>query len=127
LDVSSDFLGVADIGAYCYLRGVAVLNYLFFTLAGGMVGIWFLLVVLVCRRLKKLHAVIYEQLGAPTLFWNNSMRNNFLFTKFLFTRRYARLNDAVLKHIMDFMLFLFILYSVLFFSTLLMVILGWVK
>jgi hypothetical protein len=87
---------------------------IFFALMMCMVFIWFALIIFVFKRLKKQHSKIYIQLGSPSLFWNNSIKNNFLFMKFLFMRKYLSLNDVFLKRLMDFMLIFFVIYLMLF-------------
>ena len=56
-----------------------------FALLMAMVATWFVLISWLFRRLRERHASTYEAMGSPTLFWNNSIRNNWLFMKFLFS------------------------------------------
>jgi hypothetical protein len=69
---------------------------LFFTLF-GMAFVWFALVFWFFRRLRLRHPAAYEAIGSPTLFWNNSMRNNWLFLKFLYTSSWRTLADPGLS------------------------------
>ncbi|HEV3298548.1 MAG TPA: hypothetical protein VG055_02865 [Planctomycetaceae bacterium] len=62
-----------------------------------MVLIWFGAVTWLFRRLRNHHQATYESLGSPTLFWNNSPRNNWLFAKFLFGSQWKLLDDPVLN------------------------------
>ena|SRR5579871_4733724 len=74
-----------------------------------MFSMWLLmafdiLVYLACcvalfSHLKRKHTGVWETLGSPSLFWNNSLRNNVLFLKFLLRRDYAPLNDPTLSKI----------------------------
>lgn len=45
------------------------------------------------QHLKKYHEPVWNELGRPHLFLNNSLLNNWLVLKFLVLRRYVRLND----------------------------------
>jgi hypothetical protein len=59
--------------------------------------IWFGAVTWLFRRLRNDHPTTYESLGSPTLFWNNSPRNNWLFAKFLFGSQWKSLDDPGLN------------------------------
>jgi hypothetical protein len=50
----------------------------------GMVLAWFCLCSWTFRRLRTRHAAVYESIGSPSLFGNNTPRANILFAKFLF-------------------------------------------
>jgi hypothetical protein len=62
-----------------------------------MVLIWFGAVTWLFRHLRNHHQATYESIGSPTLFWNNSPRNNWLFVKFLFGSRWKSLDDPLLN------------------------------
>jgi hypothetical protein len=51
----------------------------------AMVIVWFATVIWVFRRLRTKRPARYEQLGSPSLIWNNSMRNQWRFFKFVFS------------------------------------------
>jgi len=68
-----------------------------------MVFIWFALVGWLFHYLRKYHPPTYESIGSPTLFWNNSPRNNWLFLKFLFGSQCQSLNDPRLITVCWFM------------------------
>lgn len=78
----------------------------------AMAIIWFPLIVWVFRRLRIQHAAIYEELGSPTLIWNNSMRNQWLFFKFLFQGHWKSLGDQPLSKAAGFMRVWLVLYMV---------------
>jgi hypothetical protein len=58
--------------------------------------VWLATVAWLFRRLRNNHEAQYESLGSPTLFWNNSLRNQWLLAKFLFGSQWKSLNDPVL-------------------------------
>jgi hypothetical protein len=45
------------------------------------------------RYLRQHHEAVWIELGSPSLFLNNSIRNNLLVLKFLVLRRYRRIKD----------------------------------
>jgi hypothetical protein len=59
--------------------------------------VWLGLIVWLFRRLRLRHPATYEAMGSPSLFWNNSMRNNWLLLKFLFGGQWRALGDARLS------------------------------
>jgi hypothetical protein len=61
-----------------------------------MVFGWFGLLMWYFHRLRKWHPAAYEAAGSPSLFWNNSMRSNWLFFKFLFSSRPRELGDLTI-------------------------------
>src|SRR5438045_3264864 len=67
-------------------------------LAIGMCAllVWFCLCRWTFRRLRTRHALLYESLGSPTLFQNNTPRTMTLFLKFLYGFSWRRLGDATL-------------------------------
>lgn len=82
---------------------------------------WFVFIEVVFFRLKKYHNKEYKMLGEPSIFWNNSLRNNFLFAKFLFARKYQKLNDKYLENICKGMLIFLIIYLVFFVSMIVLI------
>jgi hypothetical protein len=55
---------------------------------------------------------MYETIGSPSLFWNNSMRTGWLFIKFLFTGQWQGMGDRPLSAIARLMQVLFVVYIV---------------
>lgn len=58
-----------------------------------MVAVWLGLIVWTFHRLRTQHQATYVEIGSPDLFWNNSMRTNWLFLKFLYGRSWKLLGD----------------------------------
>ena len=79
-----------------------------------MVLIWFGAVTWLFRRLRNHHQATYESLGSPTLFWNNSPRNNWLFAKFLFGSQWKLLDDPILNIVCPLMRVFLCVYLVAF-------------
>ena len=79
-----------------------------------MVIVWLGLVLWLFHRLRHRHAATYEAIGSPSLFWNNSMRNNWLFLKFLFQGQWQSLGDSQLAIVARFMQIFLVLYLVAF-------------
>src|SRR3954471_23269813 len=67
-----------------------------FTILFVLVFLWLGLVLWVFRRLRFQHAEMFEAIGSPSLFWNNSPKNNWLFLKFLFRGEWQQLGDRPL-------------------------------
>ncbi len=63
-------------------------------MAATLLGLAF--IVWVLRYLRLNHHQTWIELGSPSLVWNNSMRNNFLFLKFIFKREHVPLADPKL-------------------------------
>jgi hypothetical protein len=80
----------------------------------AMAVTWLALVFWVFRRLRIRHPATYDAIGSPSLFWNNSIRNNWLFAKFLFQGTWKALGDRQLFVVARVMQFLFIAYFVVF-------------
>lgn len=76
----------------------------------GMAIVWLGLILWTFRRLRVRHAETYESIGSPSLFWNNSVRNNWLFVKFLFQGKWHSLNDPQLAGVARCMQFMFVAY-----------------
>jgi hypothetical protein len=85
-----------------------------FAILIAMVATWFALIIWLFRRLRTRHTAVFESLGSPSLFWNNSMRNNWLFLKFLFSSAPHGLSDATLSRVCGFMQVFFAVYLALF-------------
>jgi hypothetical protein len=64
-----------------------------------MVLTWLGLIVWVFERLRTRHRSTYEELGSPTLFWNNSLANNFKFMGFLYSSKIHTLGDPALARV----------------------------
>jgi len=90
---------------------------LFFTLIAMGIA-WFPTVIWAFRRLRTKHPAKYEQLGSPTLIWNNSMRNQWHFFKFVFSGQHRELADIALSRAIVFMRFWLIIYTALFLTLL---------
>jgi hypothetical protein len=74
--------------------------------------VWLALILWIFHRLQHKHVVTYESIGSPSLFWNNSMRNNWLFFRFLFSRRWQDLGDRQLSIVARSMQVIFIVYVI---------------
>jgi hypothetical protein len=79
-----------------------------------MVVVWFVLASWLFRRLREQHASTYVEIGSPSLFWNNSMRNNWLFLKFLFGSKWRQLSDLAVSNVCRFMRVFIVVYFLLF-------------
>lgn len=85
-----------------------------FSLLMAMVVVWFGLILWTFRRLRTKHPETYEAIGSPSLFWNNSMRNNWMFLKFLYGSEWLRLSDRPLSLVARMMQVLLVAYIVVF-------------
>jgi hypothetical protein len=65
-------------------------------LAMVMVTIWFTFLLWLFRRLRNRHKSTYEAIGSPSLWWNNSPRNNWLLLRFMFSSRASGLGDPAI-------------------------------
>jgi hypothetical protein len=45
------------------------------------------------RILRERHPAVYDSLGQPTLFWNNSMKNSFAVLGFILSGRFRETHD----------------------------------
>jgi hypothetical protein len=86
--------------------------------------VWLILIVWTFRRLQSRHPAAYEAIGSPSLFWNNSPRNNWLFVRFLFRGDWQNLGDAALAVVARSMQLLFVLYVAGFFGLIAMFLYG---
>lgn len=85
-----------------------------FILVGISTGFWFYLCAKMHRILRDNHPSVYEQLGKPTLFLNNSIRNGALFNRFLFGKRWAQLDDPIAERHGRLMMGYFVFHAALF-------------
>jgi hypothetical protein len=46
------------------------------------------------RVLRERHRAVYDSLGQPTLFWNNSMKNSFAVLAFILGGRFSETHDS---------------------------------
>ncbi len=65
-----------------------------FVIVISMVALWFCALNWLFKRMQRDHDQAYKLIGSPTLFWNNSLRNNWLFAKFLFGHGSRSIDDA---------------------------------
>jgi hypothetical protein len=90
-----------------------------FGLVLAMLVIWFALILWLFRRLRLRHPSAFESAGSPSLFWNNSPRNNLVFIRFLFSSEPRQLQDQTLIRVCMSMRVLIAAYVLLFFILLL--------
>lgn len=57
---------------------------------------WFYLVTDFFKYMSHNHPAKYQEMGSPTLIWNNNIRNSTAFTWFIIGSQYKTLNDATL-------------------------------
>jgi hypothetical protein len=65
--------------------------------------IWFVLVTRLFRLLRTRHPDVYDSLGRPTLILNNSIRNSWLFTRFLLGGHFEAIDDGETLRLCQFM------------------------
>ena len=75
-------------------NAAALFSAVLFSLVVVSVGVYLVLVVRLLTRLRDNHQALYESLGSPSLFANNSPRNNLRFLGWLYRRDYSDLSDA---------------------------------
>ena len=85
-----------------------------FAVLFGAVLVWFVLTGHLFRLLREDHCEVYESLGSPSLFLNNSIKNNWLGLRFLVTGRYRELGDARVTRLCSFMRAFLVLYVIWF-------------
>jgi len=86
---------------------------LFFILfASGFV--WFGMVSRLYKTLESEHPDKYEEMGKPTLFWNNSPKSAFTLIRFILKKEFIRLGNMKLTRLGNYMYWFFIAYVVLF-------------
>jgi hypothetical protein len=86
-----------------------------FGLLFALVAIWFLLVSRLFHRLRDYHPSAYVAIGSPTLLWNNSLRNQWLFLKFLLASQWRDLNDPLISRTVPLLRIWLVVYPILFF------------
>jgi hypothetical protein len=89
-----------------------------FVLLFVMTAIWLVLVWWLFRHLREHHAATFEAIGSPSLFWNDSPRNNWLFLRFLFSSQWRALADPAIANAVRFMRRFLIVYVLLFLGVL---------
>ena len=87
---------------------------LVFVIVGICILAWLVMCVRLFTILRTRHPQIYESLGKPSLFMNNSVQNNIATLRFLLGRHFAGLNDIPLKKLCSFMRILFFVNLALF-------------
>jgi hypothetical protein len=90
----------------------------------AMVAVWFILCSWLFHRLRVLHHSTYEAMGSPSLFWNNSLRNNWLFLKFLLSSHWRELDDSAISRVIPFLRVWLVVYPFLFAALLVLLFLG---
>ena len=76
--------------------------------------VWFVLVSKLYKTLESEHPQKYEEMGRPTLFWNNSPRSGWVLVKFIMKKEYFGLKNQKLVKLGNFMFGFFIAYGILF-------------
>lgn len=76
--------------------------------------IYLILVAILFHYLKRVHTSLWNQLGSPLIFWNNSLRNNLLFLRFLLRRDYRTVADPKLTLLATVIFWLFCVCAALF-------------
>ena len=66
------------------------------------------------RRLRRRHPATYEAIGSPSLVWNNSLRNNWLFLKFVLSAKPSKLGDRAVERTVGFIRVFFVVYVIYF-------------
>ncbi len=75
---------------------------------------WLVMVVWLFRRLRLRHFEMFEAIGSPDLFTNNTPRTNWLFLKFLYGRQWKALDDGPLVVALHVMRWFAVIYVILF-------------
>lgn len=88
-------------------------KYLLLILAVGTVA-GLIFIVWTLRYIKMNHQQQWVELGSPSLFWNNSLRNNYLFLRFLFTRSYVKHSDPKLTWACNLLVLFYTGYAIYF-------------
>lgn len=84
----------------------------------GSVLVWFVLVSRLYKILANEHPRKYEEMGKPTLFWNNSPKSGWVLMKFILKKEYRELKNPKLTGLGNFMFGFSVAYFVLFGSLL---------
>lgn len=93
----------------------------FFAVLMVMGVVWLILVSWLFRRLRTHHPSTYEGIGSLSLFWNNSMRTQWLLCKFLWSSHSGELGDSAIANVVRFMRIIFVCYVALFLALFLVV------
>jgi hypothetical protein len=75
------------------LRAVLIISFMAMALAMSVLS------SIAFKRLRETHPDTWEALGQPSLFWNSSPRNRWLFTRFVWSGSYRELNDPALDRL----------------------------
>jgi hypothetical protein len=86
----------------------------------GIVAVYMLIAAYFMNYLKRAHHDTWIELGSPSLILNNSIRNQFLTFRFLWSSRYKKLNNPKLGYLIWGMRGLWLLVSVLIIGTMLL-------
>ncbi len=89
-----------------------------------MAAACFVLISWLFHRLRTCHPAAYESIGSPSLFWNNSIRNNLWFLKFPFSSQAWELDDPQLSRVVLFLRIFLLFYVVLFLACVVLFLLG---
>lgn len=79
------------------------------------------LIVWLLGRLRSRHAAIYESIGSPDLFWNNSTRSSVQFLKFLFSGSAWKCLDDRPLHVVVRLMQVFFLFFIMTFVAIMLV------
>lgn len=96
----------------------------FIALLFAMLAVWLFLVSWLFSRLRDRHASTYEAMGSPSLFWNNSVRGNWLFLKFLISSQWRDLGDSEVSKAIHCLRISLIVYPILFLACVALLFLG---
>ncbi len=69
----------------------------------AMACLWLAFMIWFLRRLRKRYPDLYAKIGSPTLFWNNSMRSQWLLFRLCWSPPEAVQHDRVTVRAMRFM------------------------
>lgn len=97
------------------MKNIEDLNVTLLFFLCAMVVIWFVLVLLLFKRLKSEHPDEYDAIGSPSFLERNKPGNAVAMLKFLITRKHKYLNDSYLSKLSDIMLVFFFVDTILFF------------
>ena len=75
---------------------------------------WFVAISRFFTYMASNHIAKYKEVGSPTLFANNTPRNNISFLKFILGNNYKNLDDPTLNKMCDFLKKFFYSYSSVF-------------
>jgi RHS repeat-associated protein len=96
------------------LEGIVNTETIILILLGILCVVGILFNMFLTDYLKKNHVGVWEALGSPSLFINNSIKNNWLFIKFLFKKEYLSVNDIVFQRMAKACALYYIFYLVFF-------------